>query len=211
MSGWLKTLLIITGILGIILLLRFGVDAVYENEVLTVRAQLNFIYFTVYSSAKKKKKKKEKKKKPEKPEEKPKEEAKPEKPKKKLKLDQIREIISMLSKAVKRVLKGVRVDDLIARVTLAGQEPDKLAILYGRLSAASGTIHVMLDNLINLKNYSVLFEPDFFGDKTKAEGRVPITLTNFAILCAVFGLAGAFIRYSHKQKKQAKIEQGGQK
>lgn len=213
MSNGATALLIIAAILGIILLLRFGVDAVYENDILTVRAQLNFIYIKVFSTAPKKKKKKKpekekkpKKKKPKKDEEKP---PKPKKPKKKMTLDQILELVGMLSKAVKRVLKGVRVDNLEAQITLAGDDPAKLAILYGELSAASGTVHSLLDNLINLKTYSVLFDTDFCGGKTKANGRVHITLTNFAILCAVFGLLFAFIKYSRKYKKPADKHHGG--
>ena len=204
MNGWLKALLIVAGILGILLLVRLGVRVSYRENVLRLWLCISPFRIPLYSSAGKKKKKKPKKKK-KKPQEKPEEKKK--KPKKKRSFREILTMAGEIGGILKRLMRRIRIERLEAEITAAGPDAARAAITYGRLWEAVGTLHALLDNLVTLKRWNVQVGLDYSAEKLRAEGTAEITFRNLYILAMLLGL----IRVGWRHRKLIQGEEVPQK
>ena len=80
----------------------------------------------------------------------------------------------------------MRIRRLELRVTLAGEEPDKVAINYGRTWAALGNFLPHLENLFVIKKRSIHVDCDFAGENTRIYARVDATITVARAVFLVF-------------------------
>lgn len=186
MNGWLLTLLITAGILGILLLLRFGLRVEYREGEIQVYLCIGWIRVKVYSSIKKKLKNKKREQKPKHPNPKKQEVEKP-----KRSFRDVLTLVHALSGIAARLLKRVRVEVLEGRITVCGTDAATAAIAYGRMWGVVGAAHALLDNLVTLRNFAVDVVLDYDGNKTQIEGAVEIRFCGLYILAAIYGMVKA--------------------
>ncbi len=186
MNGWLLALLITAGILGILLLLQFGLRVEYRKGETQVHLFIGWIRVKVYSSLKKKTDKQSKKQ-----ISRQSHSQKRKKDKSKKSLHDLLSIASTLGRIVARLVKRIRVEVLEGCITVSGADAAAAAIAYGRMWAAVGSAHALLDNLVTLKDFSVDVALDYDGDKTHVEGVAEIRFRSIYILAAIYGVVKA--------------------
>ena len=174
MNGWLLALLITAGILGILVMLRFGLRVVYMGGEVEVYFCISRIRFRIYASAEKKGEEAESK------EKKARREAAGKK-KNKRSLGDILELVGSVSGVAARLLKRIRVEVLRGRIIVCGKDAAAAAIAYGNMWAAVGAAHALLDNLVTVKSFAVDVLLDYEGDKTRAEGVLEIAFRNLYV------------------------------
>ena len=189
---------ILLALIIVILLIRVGVRIRLGDE-LHVSACVGPIKLQLLPKPEKKDKKKKpkKKKKSGKKKEKKKSDAKKtEKPKKKKKLgltfDDIRSAVPALFESLKRGLrktrKRLRVHPLDLSVTFAGDDPAKVAEMYGWTSAAMWTIMPEIQELVRMPDPHIHLDTDFSEYKTRAEGEIGLSFQ----IRDLFAIAFAF-------------------
>jgi len=98
--------------------------------------------------------------------------------------------------------KGIRIDRLTLRVTVAGEEdPCAAALTYGRLHMVWGFLRPMICENLRIKKQRVEFGLDFDNSKTQWEGDLTVTISlgrSIAVFCTILGV---FI----KARKGAKV------
>ena len=199
MNGWLLALLITAGILGILVMLRFGLRVVYMGGEVEVYFCISRIRFRIYASAEKKAKKQKKAKK-KKRGGKPSGGKPQEKKKNKRSLGDILELVGSVSGVAARLLKRIRVEVLRGRIIVCGKDAAAAAIAYGNMWAAVGAAHALLDNLVTVKSFAVDVLLDYEGDKTRAEGVLEIAFRNLYVEAAIYGIVRAL--WGHKNVLQ---------
>lgn len=198
MNGWLLALLITAVILGILLLLRLGLRVEYFSGETRVLLCVNRLRIKLYSSAEKKaKKQKQKKKSRTKTVGKASGGKKEKKKKDKTELLNILSLIREGGGVVARLIKRIRVEELQGVVTVCGADAASAAIAYGRLWAAVGAVHALLDNLVTVKDFQVNVLLDYEDKKTHAEGIVEIGFRNLYVLAAIYGIVKALWGYKN--------------
>lgn len=80
--------------------------------------------------------------------------------------------------------RTIHIDVLYVKVTLAGDDPADLAILYGNAWAALGNLWPYLDRMFTIKNRDVQIQCDFQAVESLVTARVDLTVT----LARLFGL-----------------------
>lgn len=80
-------------------------------------------------------------------------------------------------KLLKQFRRKIRVNNLVFKVTLAGDDPYDLALNYGRTWAALGTLTPQLERLFIIKRRDLSVECDYNGDKTRVYAKVIATIT----------------------------------
>ena len=175
MIGWY----ILGGIVLLLLaiwLLRVGVEIAFGQE-LRVAVKIGPKKLTLLPGPEKsEKKKKEKKKKA------PKKEAKtaPEKEKKKMPFtfDDVRSaapvLFETLQKALRKIRRRMRVDPLDISITFAGDDPAKVAVMYGWANTAMWTMMPPLEQLIHIPDPHIHLGVDYNSFRMTAEGRVGV-------------------------------------
>ena len=83
--------------------------------------------------------------------------------------------------------RKLQVDRLELHMILAGEDPCDLAVNYGRIWAAIGSLMPQLDRLLVIHKRDVQVECDFAAEKTKITGRVDLHLTVGRALCLAAG------------------------
>lgn len=192
MNGWLLALLITAGILGILILLRFGLRVVYAGGETEVYLCISRMRFRVYSSAEKKR---QKAKKTQKKANKPSGGKPQEKEKNRRNLGDILDLLGSVSGVAARLMKHIRVEVLRGRIIVCGKDAASAAIAYGNMWAVVGTLHAVLDNLVTLKSFAVDVILDYEGDKTRTEGVLEIAFRNLYILAAIYGIVKALWKH----------------
>lgn len=196
----MTALLVILLILGILLLTPVGLRAGYASEGVCLDVRFGWIRLHILprkAAAPKGKKKKASSKKKEKNKE-DSGEAKPEKPKPQL--SYYLALVKMGLRAAKIFLKGIAIDRLFLRLTVAGSDAAKTALLYGRLCAAAGTVHAAADNLFNLKDYDVQIGVDFYAEKLRIEAEAELSFLLYSVFGAAFCFLFAFLKMKLKEK-----------
>lgn len=198
MNGWLLALLITAAILGILMLLRFGVRVEYFPEETRVFFCISRLRIRVYSSTQQKKKKKKKKssrKNGKKPSDGKEDGKKVKKEKKKPDLAAILSLVKDGGGVFLRLVKKIRVEELRAEVTVGGPDAAEAAIRYGRLWAAVGAVHALLDNLVTVKAFDVNVLLDFDERNIRAEGILELGFRNLYIMAAIYGVIRALWKH----------------
>ena len=199
MNGWLLALLITAAILGILMLLRFGVRVEYFPDETRVFFCISRLRIRVYSSMQQKNKKKKSKKSSRKNGKKPsdgKDDGK--KAKKERKKPDLSAVLSLVKDGggvFLRLVKKIRVEELRASVTVGGPDAAEAAIRYGRLWAAVGAVHALLDNLVTVKTFDVNVLLDFDERNIRTEGILELGFRNLYIMAAVYGAIRALWKH----------------
>ena len=100
--------------------------------------------------------------------------------------------------------RKLRVNLLELRLTLAGDDPADLAILYGRANAALGILWPMLERAFVIKKRDVSIQSDFTASETTvyAAMRITITIGRCLILALRYGFRALkeFMKLKNKKK-----------
>ena len=191
----LKILGVLLLLIVLILLIRVGVNVSFGEE---LRVWVKAGPVTIQIVPKKPGKKKKKKSKPPK-EKKPKEkkdEGQPAEKKKKkslgLTFEDIRSAVPALFESLKRGLrktrKRVRIHPMTVSVTFGGDDPSKVAEMYGWSYSAMWTLMPQLENLLRMPDPRIHLDVDYNSLRTKAEGEIGISL----LIADIFAIGGSF-------------------
>ncbi|MBP3494149.1 MAG: DUF2953 domain-containing protein [Oscillospiraceae bacterium] len=187
---------IVLVLLATVLLLRVSVQAAFGQE-LRVVAKIGPVPIQILPKPEKEKKSKEKTKK----------EEKAEKPKPKIKFEDVREAFPILFEALKKTLgkirKRMRVEPLHVSVIFGGDDPARVAELYGWASSAMWTVMPPLEELIHIPNPHIHLGVDYNSFSTYAEGEVGVRfrVIDLLVIALTFGIP-ALKWYLQWQKKQ---------
>lgn len=174
MVGWY----ILLGVLALLLavwLLRVGVQIAFGQE---LRVTLVIGPKKIALLPKPEKKKKTKKKAPDKSA-RPAEKAE-KKGKKKLPFtfDDVRSVVPVafdaLQKALGKIRRRMRVDPLTISISFGGEDPVKVAQMYGWADMAVWTMMPPLEQLLHIPNPHIHLETDYNSLRVRAEGRVGV-------------------------------------
>ena len=205
-------------ILGVILLLlvlllwtRVGVWAALDRDkVLRLDARFGLFRIHVLPAKPRKPKAEEKPPKPKKPKrEKPPKEAAPEKGTLSFALEDLRDaldtVLPALSRALRRLGRGIQIKPLRLSLVLGGlEDPAAAAETYGKLQAAAWTGMPLLEQLLDIRDPYIHTDVDFQAKDTAVEGEAGITLRIGTLLAMGFGVAfpalGWFLRWRKRCK-----------
>jgi hypothetical protein len=171
---------VLLALILLVLFLRVGVYVSFGEE-LRVRAKAGPVTIQILpkpeKKPKKKKPKKEKKKKKKKPAEKPKE-----KEKKKLGItfEDIRTVVPALFESLKKGLrktrKRLKIDPMRISVSFGGEDPSKVAQMFGWTDAAMWTFMPQIERLTRMPDPRIHLDADYERGKTLAEGEIGLSL-----------------------------------
>ena len=116
------------------------------------------------------------------------------------------ELLSMLRGAAKPVLRslrrGVRVDRMYLRLTVAGgNDPCAAALLYGRLHMAWGMLRPLLEESLRIKKRRVEIGLCFDLEEIRWEGEMAVTISVGRSLAALLAALGAVMNQNSIPRK----------
>ena len=171
--GWLIAL----GILILLGSVPLGVFVRYDSGGPLVRIVAGVLRFTVIPLPKKKKKVPKEKKEPSPAEEKktpPKPAEEPEK--KGGSLRDFYPLIQVGERFLNQFRRKLRVDDLVLKLTLGGDDPCDLALNYGRAWAALGNLVPELERFFHIRRRNFEVQCDFTSEETLIEAQAKLTM-----------------------------------
>lgn len=171
--GWLIAL----GILILLGSVPLGVFVRYDSGGPLVRIVAGVLHFTVIPLPKKKKKVPKEKKEPSPAEEKktpPKPAEEPEK--KGGSLLDFYPLIQVGERFLNQFRRKLRVDDLVLKLTLGGDDPCDLALNYGRAWAALGNLVPVLERFFHIRRRNFEIQCDFTSEETLIEAQAKLTM-----------------------------------
>ena len=171
--GWLIAL----GILILLGSVPLGVFVRYDSGGLLVRIVAGVLRFTVIPLPKKKKKVPKEKKEPSPAEEKktpPKPAEEPEK--KGGSLRDFYPLIQVGERFLNQFRRKLRVDDLVLKLTLGGDDPCDLALNYGRAWVALGNLVPVLERFFHIRRRNFEVQCDFTSEETLIEAQAKLTM-----------------------------------
>jgi len=105
----------------------------------------------------------------------------------------------LLVKVLKKFRRGLRIDPLVLRLTVAGEDPADAAVLYGRLYAAVGGLLPPLKESVSLRGEEIAISLDFDRDTWDVLADVGIYMRVWSVLgivfCALSGAVGWYLGY----------------
>lgn len=190
----------------IVLSLRVGVTVTMQ-EALTVTARIGPKTIVVYPTAPKKETQKKKQ-----TAAASKAEKKP-KPKLDLTSREIREAIgaawNALESVLRRVGKRVRISPCEVSIVVGGPQPDRVAELYGQISAAVWTVMPRLEQLIHIHDPYIHLDADFNAPAVNVEGKLGAYLRVGDLIAIAFAAAIPllkwYIPFRRRQKARQKV------
>ena len=106
--------------------------------------------------------------------------------------------------------RKLRVDHLVVKLTLAGDDPCDLAENYGKVWAAVGNLMPRLEKFLVIKKRDIDVQCDFTASETLVIARLDVTITlgRLIALAVVYGVRAlsAFIKLQNKRKGGARNE-----
>lgn len=211
MVGWY----ILLGVLALLLaiwLLRVGVQVAFGQE---LRLTLVVGPKKIVLLPKPDRKKKAKKKAPDKsvkPAEK-----KGEKEKKKLPFtfDDVRSVAPVafdaLQKALGKTRRKMRVDPLTLSISFGGEDPVKVAQMYGWTNTAVWTMMPPLEQMLHIPNPHIHLETDYNSLRVKAEGRVGVKFRVGDLIVIGLTMALPLLRWYLDRRKKKPGQAEGKK
>ena len=171
--GWLIAL----GILILLGSVPLGVFVRYDSRGPLVRIVAGVLRFTVIPLPKKKKKVPKEKKEPSPAKEKktpPKPAEEPEK--KGGSLRDFYPLIQVGERFLNQFRRKLRVDDLVLKLTLGGDDPCDLALNYGRAWVALGNLVPVLERFFHIRRRNFEVQCDFTSEETLIEAQAKLTM-----------------------------------
>lgn len=108
-------------------------------------------------------------------------------------------------RALRRLLRGIRIDPLQVGVTLGGSEdPAETAALYGRAEGAIWAVMPALEQLVRIPHPGIHLGMDFDSAKTDVQGEVGVSVRIGTLLAIGFGVGIPALRWLLRYKKQQK-------
>ena len=171
--GWLIAL----GILILLGSVPLGVFVRYDSGGPLVRIIAGVLRFTVIPLPKKKKKAPKEKKEPSPAEEKKAPPQPAEEPEKKGgSLRDFYPLIQVGKRFLNQFRRKLRVDDLVLKLTLGGDDPCDLALNYGRAWAALGNLVPVLERFFHIRRRNFEVQCDFAAEETLIEAQAKLTM-----------------------------------
>ena len=211
MIGFLIALAVIVGI-GMV---RIGADITYRQNVLTIRARIAGIPFTILPRDKKTKKPKKKK-------EKNKEKSAEKKTtddskKKKLTFDDLKlylklaaDILRLLKRRIPPLWHAFVVEKLYVNYVVASSDAAQTAETYGKLCAAVSAAYPVYREVLDIRRHDVTIDVDFCADRPAVDADIRVRLTIGAIVIFVVTFAwGALKAYLQMKKEQSRPDETG--
>ena len=171
--GWLIALAVLLAI-GCIPL---GVFIRFDSGGLLVRIVAGLLRFTVVPFPKREKKTKSKKKST--ASQPPKEKSPDSQPQPEPKGGSLRDFYPLMQTALDfmgQFRRKLRVDNLVLKVTLGGDDPCDLAVNYGRAWAALGNLVPLLERHFRIRKRDLEVQCDFTAEETQLEAQAKLTL-----------------------------------
>ncbi len=174
---------VLLALILLVLLLRVGVYVSFGEE-LRVRAKAGPVTIQILPKPEKEKKKKKKPKKEKKKKEKPgkKEEKPKEKGKKKLDITfediqtGVGALFESLKKGLRKTRKRLKIDPMRVSVSFGGDDPSKVAQMYGWADTAMWTFMPQIERLTRMPDPRIHLDADYERGRTAAEGEIGISL-----------------------------------
>lgn len=204
---WLWILLILVLLIVLLCLTRVGVWAAFGKEGVFLDARIGLLRVHILPGKPKKSKEPKPEKKPKEP--KPPKEKKEESQKFSITVEDIRDafhsLLPPLSRALKRLGRGIRIRPLRLSVTLGGQEdPAASAQLWGELQAAVWTGMPMLERLVDIREPHIHTDVDFSAAALAVEGEIGVTLRIGTLLAMGFGVAVPALKWFLRWRKRCR-------
>ena len=199
-------LLALAALIVLVCLLRVGVDASYEDDVLTLKVVAGPVTLTILPKKPKpeKKKKPKKEKKPQKPK---KEEADKPKEKKKLSLSFLVGVAKLALQAVNTFRRKLHVDVFKLVFIAGGSDPYDVAMLTGRVRAALDGLYPLAKRALIIRERDVRVGADFLAEKPAFAGRLKLTIRVGQVLGIALVFAFKALVLLLKDKKKPKDDQ----
>ena len=128
------------------------------------------------------------------------------KPSLKEKWEEYKQYIPIGKKAVKKLLKIIRIYKLNVNVVVGGTDAYKIALNFGRLNSIFYPLLGLLCTIFSVKIDSTNISCDFESEKTSADISACIYLRPSAIICLGLYLLVNYLIISRKQKRLNKKE-----
>ncbi len=110
-------------------------------------------------------------------------------------------------KALRRLLRGIRIDPLQIGVTLGGKEdPAETAGLYGIAEGAVWSVMPMLEQWVRIPHPGIHLGTDFDSEKTDVQGEIGISIRIGTLVAIGIGIGVPALRWFLKYKKRQKYE-----
>lgn len=231
----LRIILIVLLVFWLIGRIRLKGFAEYSEEGILVQLRLLWFKITLYPIKQKQKRPKKPKKppkakkpkkpgkppEPEKPEgekpkgEKPKEEKPEEKPEEQPLSEKLgglwslfRDAVPLMTGAVGKLLRKLRIEDLTLHLTWAAEDPADAAMGYGAGEAALGAVWPLLDRAFDIRRRDVGVAVDFTRTDPVIYARALLSFTigQLVSLGVIYGFKGLLLFLRHRPKRKAAAE-----
>ena len=188
--NWIYITLGVLAVLFFLAQIRVGVVVEYMTR-LVVRARVGGISFRVYPSDRVGK---TKTKPPSDPS------------KKKQPLTKYAPAIPCVIKAAGRVIKQLRVDNLDLDIQVGGGDPSDVALNYGRLNSAVGSVWGTFRNVLNVKDADIHLGFDFDAGCSRVQGNVSVSWKIWQLVSTVIVFARDVLVVAYKNRMTNKQE-----
>lgn len=109
----------------------------------------------------------------------------------------------ILSRMLKRVGRGIRVEPLKVYVLVASKDPADTAVLFGKIEGALAALLPALHKKLRIKEQDIRVYPDFCGESMDLIADVGIGLRPITVFRAVLCAAGSLIVWFIRVRKLA--------
>lgn len=189
----LVVLLIMLFLLTVFLLLPVGMDAVCEEKRVTVKvkvgpASLSMLSFPKAGEEKAKKNKRDKR----------------EKDKKKMDRELILELIHLGLRALGRLRRRLRIDDLQLYLLVSTSDPYRTAMLYGSINAGVYALLSGLNQAVDVRNQDIQVNVDFDRGRMDLYGRLILTIHVGQLLVVGIIFGYEFLRWKLQKRRELK-------
>lgn len=180
MMVWLILLVLLIAFL----VLPLGIFAEYDAAGLRVKLIIGFFRMRIYPRNKQDKKQKNKEKNEHF------EGTKPAEKKSGGSFETFMSALKLVLDVLKDLRQKIRINNLVFRLTLAGDDPCDLGVNYGRCCAALGAVTPQIERLFYIKKRKLDIQCDYTAEKTMVAARVDITLPVYKLLllCCFHGV-----------------------
>lgn len=114
-----------------------------------------------------------------------------------------------LERVLRRVGKRVRISPCEVSIVVGGPQPDRVAELYGQISAAVWTVMPRLEQLIHIHDPYIHLDADFNAPAVNVEGKLGAYLRVGDLIAIAFAAAIPllkwYIPFSRRQKARQKV------